>query len=87
LPASAPRAVKVTPLGDTLVLDTTLAQVQRFDARGQLLDTYQVAELADLEIADLAVSPDGWTLYVVDATSYRLQVIALGHDEKVGEEE
>lgn len=86
-PASRPWAVKVTPQGEVLVLDTGLAQVQRFDAGGRLLFTYALAELADLEVMDLAVSPDGRTLYVLDGASRRLQVIALVDDEAAGEEE
>jgi DNA-binding beta-propeller fold protein YncE len=85
--ASAPRAIKVTPQGEVLVLDTGLAQVQRFGAGGQLLATYSLATLAGLEIVDLDVSPDGRTLYVVDASSKRLHVITLADDEPGGEEE
>ncbi len=85
-PAASPRAVKVTAQGDVLVLDVGLEQVQRFDTTGKLLATYPLAGLAGLEIVDLAVSPDGGTLYVVDAASKRLQVITLS-DEAAGEEE
>ena len=74
---SAPKAVKVTPQGEVLVLDAGLEQVQRFDDTGKLLATYSVAGLAGMELLDLAVSPDGQTLYVVDASSNRLQVITL----------
>lgn len=91
-PASATIAVKVTPQGDVLVLDSGLGQAQRFDAGGHLLATYSLPSLAGLEIADLAVSPDGATVYVVDATSRHLQVIALSDsalsdDETTQEEE
>lgn len=86
-PASSPKAVKVTPQGDVLVLDAGLEQVQRFDQRGKLLATYSLAGLASLEILDLAISPDGQTLYVVEAASKRLQVITLTGDESAGEEE
>jgi len=86
-PAASTIAVKVTPQGDVLVLDSGLAQVQRFDAGGNLLATYSTPALAGLEIADLAVSPDGATVYVVDATSKHLQVIALTDEEKDQEEE
>jgi hypothetical protein len=85
--AGSPRAVKVTPQGDVLVLDTGLGQVQRFAAGGQLLATYTLAGLTGLEVVDLDVSPDGRTLYVVDAASKRLQVITLSDDEADGEEE
>jgi sugar lactone lactonase YvrE len=87
LAASAPQTIEVTSQGDVLVLDSDAAQVRRHDARGQLLATYPAAELAGLEIADLAVSPDGRTLYVVDAASNRLRVISLTGDEEAGEEE
>ena len=74
---SALTAVKVTPQGDVLLLDAGLEQVQRFDDQGNLLATYSLAGLADIELLDLDVSPDGQTLYVVDAASGRLQVISL----------
>ena len=76
-PQSAPKAVKVTPQGEVLVLDAGLEQVQRYDDAGNLLATYSLAGLAGMELLDLAVSPDGQTLYVVDATSNRLRVINL----------
>jgi len=84
---SAPKAVKVTRQGDVLVLDTGLGQVQRFDQAGHLLATYDLEGAASLEVLDLDVSPDGRTLYVVDASSKRLQVISLTADEASGEEE
>ena len=78
---SAPTAVKVTPQGDVLVLDAGLEQVQRFDEQGNLLATYSLAGLADMHVLDLDVSPDGQTLYIVDAASSQLQVITLtDHD-------
>lgn len=86
-PESAPTAVKVTPQGDVLVLDTGLEQVQRFDEAGNLLATYSLAGLADLEVLDLAMSSDGRRLYIVDAASRRLQVITLANDDSAGEEE
>ena len=75
--SSAPTAVKVTPQGEVIVLDVGLEQVQRFDDQGQLLAVYSLSGLADLDVLDLAVSPDGQTLYIVDAASRRLQVINL----------
>ena len=86
-PESSPRAVKVTPQGDVLVLDTGLAQVLRFDPAGRLLATYELAELAGVEVLDLAVSPDGRTLYIVDAASMGLLVVTLSEEEPAGEEE
>ena len=79
-PASSPKAVKVTSQGDVLVLDTNLEQMQRFDEQGSLLATYSLPELAGMEVLDLDVSPDGKTLYIVDATS-RLRVISLVDEE------
>jgi hypothetical protein len=76
-PAASPRAVKVTPQGDVLVLDTGLEQIQRFDEQGNLLATYRLSGFAAVDVLDLDVSPDGQTLYVVDAASSRLQVITL----------
>jgi DNA-binding beta-propeller fold protein YncE len=84
---SSPTAVKVTPQGDVLVLDTGLGQVQRFDQSGHLLATYALEGGAGLEVLDLDVSPDGRTLYIVDNSSKRLQVISLTGDEASGEEE
>jgi len=84
---SSPTAVKVTSQGDVLVLDTGLGQVQRFDQAGHLLATYTLEGGAGLEVLDLDVSPDGQTLYIVDKSSKRLQVISLTGDEASGEEE
>lgn len=86
-PESTSKAIRVTPQGDVLVLDTGLEQVQRFDETGNLLGTYSVAGLAGMQVMDLAVSPDGKLLYLVDAASSRLQVITLSDDEGDGEEE
>ena len=80
-PASSPRAVKVTPQGDVLVLDTGLEQVQRFDEQGNLVATYRLTGFAGVDVLDLDVSPDGQTLYVVDAASGHLQVIAMSHED------
>lgn len=74
---SIPKAVKVTAQGDVLVLDTGLEQVQRFDKQGNLLATYALSGFADVDVLDLDVSPDGNTLYIVDAASRRLRVISL----------
>jgi hypothetical protein len=74
---SIPKAVKVTAQGDVLVLDTGLEQVQRFDKQGNLLATYALSGFADVDVLDLDVSPDGHTLYIVDADSRRLRVISL----------
>jgi DNA-binding beta-propeller fold protein YncE len=85
-PTASPRAVKVTPQGDVLVLDTSLEQIQRFDERGNLLATYRLSGFAGVDVLDLDVSPDGQTLYVVDAASSRLQVITLSRgDPDAGE--
>jgi DNA-binding beta-propeller fold protein YncE len=83
--SSSPKAVKVTPQGEVLVLDTGAGQVQRFDEKGNLLATYAVSGLAGVKAVDLDVSPDGQTLYIVDATSGRLQVIDLAGRGLVGE--
>ena len=84
-PASSPRAVKVTPQGNVLVLDTGLEQVQRFDEKGNLLATYLVKGLADVQTVDLDISPDGQTLYIVDAASGHLQVVSLADADLTGD--
>ncbi|UCG24535.1 MAG: hypothetical protein JSW55_00585 [Chloroflexota bacterium] len=80
-PASSPKAVKVTPQGDVLVLDTGLEQIQRFDEQGNLVATYRLSGFAGVEVLDLDVSPDGQTLYILDAASGRLQVIAMSRED------
>jgi hypothetical protein len=42
-----------------------------------LLATYALSGFADVDVLDLDVSPDGNTLYIVDAASRRLRVISL----------
>lgn len=84
---AAPRSVKVTPQGDVLVLDTGLEQIQHFDDQGNLQMTYPLAGLSDVTVLDLDVSPDGRTLYIVDAASNSLRVITLSDVDSAGEEE
>ncbi len=83
-PASTPKAIRVTAQGDVLVLNTGLEQVQRFDEQGNLLATYSLSGLAGVDVLDLDVSPDGQTLYIVDAASHHLRVITLVDEESTG---
>lgn len=58
--------------------------MQRFDEQGNLLATYSLSGLAGVDVLDLDVSPDGQTLYVVDAASHHLRVITLADEESTG---
>jgi hypothetical protein len=78
---------RVTPQGDVLVMDASRGEIVRFDEAGNLLATFSLAGLAELEILDLALSPDGQKLHIVEASSKRLRVITLTSDNSTGEEE
>jgi hypothetical protein len=68
-------------------MDASRGEIVRFDEAGNLLATFSLAGLAELEILDLALSPDGQKLHIVEASSKRLRVITLTSDNSTGEEE
>ena len=80
-PSSQPQAVAVAPQGDVLVLDAEQEMVYRFDPQGRSLEEWSVSGLAELDVCDLAVSPDGDAIYLVDAASRSVCVIALSDQE------
>lgn len=87
LAGSRATMTRVTPQGEVLVLDASRGEIVRFDEAGNLLATYSLAGLAELEVLDLALSPDGQKLHIVEASSKRLRVITLTSDDATGEEE
>jgi len=72
-----PQAIIATPQGDLLALDVTQDIIHRFNSRGELLERWLVPGLPQPQALNLAVSPDGNTLYVADAANRRVQVISL----------
>lgn len=73
-----PQAVLTTSRGHVIVVDVGQNVVFRFDIHGKPLGQWPVANLPELSHVNLAVSPDGTTLYIADAANRRVQVIKLG---------
>jgi len=73
-----PQAVLTTSRGHVIVVDVGQNVVFRFDAHGKPMGQWPVADLPKLSHVNLAVSPDGTTLYIADAANRRVQVIRLG---------
>ncbi len=72
-----PAAIATTAQGHVLVVDAGQKIIFRFNADGQPLGQWPVAELPSSPNYNLAASPDGKTLYIADPANRRVQVISL----------